>query len=134
MIEGSFEEMLSSVTSNKELMSKISQIVDNKNGEISDTLPDVLALLSKHIDKKDDGEQNNLQSVKSKTDSDDREAISSGILDNGMVKLISSLCKEISKSSKLLLAIKPYLSKGRQDTISTILKLSSLSSVLNLLG
>lgn len=134
MIEGSFEEMLSSVTSNKELMSKISQIVDNKNGEISDTLPDVLALLSKHIDKKDDGEQNNLQSVESKTDSNDREAISSGILDNGMVKLISSLCKEISKSSKLLLAIKPYLSKGRQDTISTILKLSSLSSVLNLLG
>ncbi len=134
MIEGSFEEMLSSVTSNKELMSKISQIVDNKNGEISDTLPDVLALLSKHIDKKDDGEQNNLQSGESKTDSDDREAISSGILDNGMVKLISSLCKEISKSSKLLLAIKPYLSKGRQDTISTILKLSSLSSVLNLLG
>ena len=134
MIEGSFEEMLSSVTSNKELMSKISQIVDNKNGEISDTLPDVLALLSKHIDKKDDGEQNDLQSVGSKTDSDDRETISSGILDNGMVKLISSLCKEISKSSKLLLAIKPYLSKGRQDTISTILKLSSLSSVLNLLG
>lgn len=134
MIEGSFEEMLSSVTSNKELMSKISQIVDNKNGEISDTLPDVLALLSKHIDKKDDGEQNDLQSGESKTDSDDREAISSGILDNGMVKLISSLCKEISKSSKLLLAIKPYLSKGRQDTISTILKLSSLSSVLNLLG
>ena len=54
--------------------------------------------------------------------------------DLNVVKMVGSLSKEISKSTKLLLAIKPYLSQGRQNMIGNILKLSSLSSVLNLLG
>ncbi len=128
MSEKSFEEMLSSVTANPELMGKISQLVEkNKNGEISDTLPDVLSLLSSHI--KND-EKNNEQPVadEEKSEKEDNAA------DVNVIKMVGSLSKEISKSTKLLLAIKPYLNQGRQEMISNILKLSSLSSVLNLLG
>lgn len=128
MSEKSFEEMLSSVTTNPELMGKISQLVEkNKNGEISDTLPDVLSLLSSHMNK-DEASDEEPAFKEDKPESDENVA------DINVVKMVGSLSKEISKSSKLLLAIKPYLSKGRQDMIGNILKLSSLSSVLNLLG
>ena len=120
--------MLSSVTTNPELMGKISQLVEkNKNGEISDTLPDVLSLLSSHMNK-DEASDEEPAFKEDKPESDENVA------DINVVKMVGSLSKEISKSSKLLLAIKPYLSKGRQDMIGNILKLSSLSSVLNLLG
>jgi replicative superfamily II helicase len=127
MSEKSFEEMLSSVTNNPDLMKKISQLVENnKNGEISDTLPDVLSLLSSHIKSTDDEKKPIVDEEKSEKEEDTP--------DLNVVKMVGSLSKEISKSTKLLLAIKPYLSQGRQDMIGNILKLSSLSNVLNLLG
>lgn len=127
MSEKSFEEMLSSVTNNPDLMKKISQLVENnKNGEISDTLPDVLSLLSSHIKGTDDENKPIVDEEKIAKEEDTP--------DLNVVKMVGSLSKEISKSTKLLLAIKPYLSQGRQDMIGNILKLSSLSNVLNLLG
>ena len=127
MSEKSFEEMLSSVTSNPDLMKKISQLVENnKNGEICDTLPDVLSLLSSHM--KNEGDKEKPTSYEEKSENEENPQ------DLNVVKMVGSLSNEISKSTKLLLAIKPYLSQGRQDMIGNILKLSSLSSVLNLLG
>jgi hypothetical protein len=124
MSEKSFEEMLSSVTTNPEIMNKISELVDkNKNGEISDTLPDVLSLLSSYMKNENKSEEQPVNA---------EEKIENG--DLNVIKMVGSLSNEISKSSKLLLAIKPYLSQGRQEMIGNILKLSSLSSVLNLLG
>ena len=120
----SFDEMLNKITSNQELMKKISTIVsNNEGGEITDTLPDILSLIASNEGEKDKGDNNeensdfNIEEAKEKND---------------VTSIISSLGTEISNSSPLLLAIKPYLNKSRQNMIDTLIKLSSLAKVINL--
>lgn len=131
MSNQSFDEMLSNVTNNEELMSKISEIVkNNKSGEISDTLPSVLSLIASNGKNKNEekneeiNEDNNTQANAEKEDNNS--------LNNDFTSLIGSLGKQISSSSQLLLAIKPYLNKNRQGIIDTMVKLSSLANVINL--
>lgn len=118
MNENNFESMFAKITSNPELMSKISEVVkNNKGGEISDTLPGVLSLIEPEINKGDEQ-----QNASSESDS------------QGSLGAIGEISKQISKSTPLLLAIKPYLNKSRQDLVENLVKLSSLASVLNLAG
>lgn len=118
MSENNFESMFAKITSNPELMSKISEVVkNNKSGEISDTLPDVLSLIEPEIGKGDEQQ-------KTSTEGESQ----------GSLGAIGEISKQISKSAPLLLAIKPYLNKSRQDLVENLVKLSSLASVLNLAG
>ncbi|MBQ7907485.1 MAG: hypothetical protein IJ309_05865 [Clostridia bacterium] len=123
MSENNFEQMLSSITSNPDLMGKISEVVkNNKNGEISDTLPDVLSLIKSNLDESS-------KEVKKEPD-----VQSEGINQAASLGAIGEFSKQISKSAPLLLAIKPYLNKSRQGLIENIVRLSSLANVVNLAG
>lgn len=140
MSNQSFDEMLNKITSNEELMSKISQVVkNNKSGEISDTLPAVLSLITSNgQDKKEE-----IEDLTKNTDAKDSEINTEGKLktdnvagesqtSNDFTGLIGSLGKQISTNSQLLMAIKPYLNKNRQGMIDTMVRLSSLANVINL--
>ena len=120
----SFDEMLNKITSNQELMKKISTIVsNNEGGEITDTLPDILSLIASNEGEKD--KSDNTEENSHFDTGDTREK-------NDVTSIISSLGTEISNSSPLLLAIKPDLNKNRQNMIDTLIKLSSLAKVINL--
>ena len=123
MSDTSFESTLSSIASNPELLNKISNVVkNNKSGEISDTLPDVLSILSESMGK---GQGND------DTKDDAVEAQSS---QDATIGIIGEIGTQIKKSTPLLLAIKPYLNKNRQGLVENLVKLSSLASVINLAG
>lgn len=131
MSNQSFDEMLNNITSNEELMSKISEIVkNNKNGEISDTLPSVLSLIASNRQKSKEEKNDEIKEEAEAWVNSEQEKNDS--LNNDFTKLIGSLGKQISSSSQLLLAIKPYLNKNRQNMIDTMVKLSSLANVINL--
>ena len=127
-----FDEMLNKITSDKELMAKISQVVkNNEGGEIKDTLPDVLSLITSSEsteDKKNDDAEKSSEKAEKESSVTDNATKSS----KDLTSLIGSLGNQISNSSQLLLAIKPYLNKNRQEMIDTMVKLSSLAKVINL--
>ncbi|MBQ7353610.1 MAG: hypothetical protein IJW54_06400 [Clostridia bacterium] len=132
MSNQSFDEMLNNITSNEELMSKISEIVkNNKNGEISDTLPSVLSLIASNGQKNKE-EKNDEIREGADTAQTNSEQEKNNSLNNDFTSLIGSLGKQLSSSSQLLLAIKPYLNKNRQSMVDTMVKLSSLANVINL--
>ena len=127
----SFDEMLSKITSNDELMSTISQVVkNNSGGEITDTLPDVLSLIASSGNEKKT--ESKAEAIKDDEENQATQTIKKNVTNNEFTELIGSLGKQISNSSQLLLAIKPYLNKSRQGMIDTMIKLSSLAKVINL--
>lgn len=135
MNENNFEDILSSVMSNEDLMSKISDIVkSNKSGDVTNSLPDVIAALSPVINgnKKDDSENKDEQSFESKIKSESEKSntaetfLKSGI-DSGN---ILSLLANSGRSSKLLLALKPYVSKERKEMIDTIVRVSQIADII----
>ena len=131
-MSNSFDEMLSKITGDKELMAKISQVVKSKDGgEITDTLPDVLSLITSSESKKDSkAEDSQMTSEETGAKAISKESDNKSSTD--FTSLIGSLGSKISNSSQLLMAIKPYLNKNRQDMIDTMVKLSSLAKVINL--
>lgn len=176
MGENGFEELLSSVLNNKELMTKISSITDESEG-LESTLPKIIATLSPVLDNlksagtlegdvkttptdsvidKDDKISESIDGVVLNTDveinesGDDKvvKSTSSDIktdtsstnqsgglgilsfLEKG--KFLSLLSESISKNSKLLTALKPYLRKERTDVIDSILKMAQVANLLKL--
>ena len=120
------ESVLSSITSNKELMEKISKTVKSGQGSQESTLADVISLISPIISDKsqDNQEENddaphNESAIKSISDSKD--------------SFIESFGKSITKNSALLIALKPYLSKERCQMIDGILRISQLTDIIKLI-
>lgn len=170
MSELSFDDLLSSVLSNKELMTKISSIKE-ENDSLEGSLPKIIATLSPILNvgksdtkqesiggKVDNEEKLDAESTKTdaktveidstekmelngdthrvdidnKTESN-KPTMLSGIgdlLDKGGI--ISSLSESVSKNSKLLLALKPYLRKERVDIIDSILKMAQVANLMKL--
>ncbi|MGM9646048.1 MAG: hypothetical protein ACI3XS_05115 [Eubacteriales bacterium] len=135
MNENNFEDILSSVMSNEDLMGKISGIVkSNKSGDVTNSLPDVIAALSPVINgnKKNDSENKDEQSFESNIKSESEKSntaetfLKSGI-DSGN---ILSLLANSGRSSKLLLALKPYVSKERKEMIDTIVRVSQIADII----
>ena len=109
----SIEEILSQVTSNEGLMEKIGSIVkNNKSGEITDTLPDVLDAISPLFNKSDESRRG----------------------EGGEEALKEQDKKQIftSSSSVLLNALKPYLSKERAEMVDTIIKIGQIAQLLRI--
>lgn len=104
MAEQSFEEILSSVIGNEELMSKVSAIAKAHDGNQDEALPEVIEAISSSFGKEE-----------SKKD-----------FDNSKGKKFF----DYSKNSKLLLALRPYLSEKRAHMIDTILKVEQIAEFM----
>ena len=128
MAENSFEDIISKITSNPELLNKISSTVKNGDGDMGSALSSVIEILS---------ENNDLKDVEVKSEKEPVLDTSLGIPPKsedktGIEGVLISFCQIISKNSPLLIALKPYLCKEKCDMIDNIVKLSRLAGIINL--
>ena len=134
MNENNFEDILSSVMSDGDLMNKISGIVkSNKSGDVANSLPDVIAALSPILngDKRENTESTEKSSLEKdkREDSENIENATAEVLKKDSGNILSMLAGG-GRSSKLLLALKPYVSRERRDMIDTIVRVSQIADII----
>lgn len=134
MAEASFEEVLNSITSNPDLLNKISKSVkENEGGDLSNTLEKVISLIQSSENESSDSKASHDNEDKEyKEVGNEAKGDNSNGKNAGLDSLILSLGKSMSKSSPLLLALKPYLSKSRCELIDSLINMSRLASIINL--
>lgn len=146
-------EILSSVASNPDLLDKISSAVKGEGKDMSSALGEVISLISQSQGENNGGAPSGEGETKEKENYEeaslDKEGLNKDGLDlgalgdgalgglfgdksGGIENLIFSLGKGLSSSTALLIALKPFLKKSRQDFIEVIIKLSKLGSIAGL--
>ena len=151
-------EILSSVASNPDLLDKISSAVKGEGKDMSSALGEVISLISQSQGENNSAtasgegeakEKENYEEASLGKDELDKEGLNKEGLDlgalgdgalgglfgdksGGIERLIFSLGKGLSSSTALLIALKPFLKKSRQDFIEVIIKLSKLGSIAGL--
>lgn len=144
-------EILSSVASNPDLLDKISSAVKGEGKDMSSALGEVISLISQSQGENNNatasGEgkaEENYEESRLGKDGLDKDGLDLGALGDGVLgglfgdksggieRLIFSLGKGLSSSTALLIALKPFLKKSRQDFIEVIIKLSKLGSIAGL--
>ena len=135
-MENNIENIISSAIGNPELLEKISSTLKENDGDIGKSLGDVISLLT--------GEGNNNEESEAKKEKEGKENTNDlgQILElfssfgNGLKKgtMIGNVLESLEKSLPLLIALKPFLSRSRCELIDTLLKISKLSSIVNLVG
>ena len=143
MSDNSLEKILADITSNKELMDKISTTVNNGSGDMENTLSSVISLISnssfnnkssntQDINTNGEAEENKEKSYE-KSDTPPQKIIEEEkIFDKNQLSFLGSFANSISKNSDFLLALKPYLNKERKDIIDNVVRISRLASIMNL--
>ena len=124
MAENSLEEMLKKIMDNPDIMSKVSSIAErSKDKGLENTLPEIIEAISPQISKnKDENDE------KTDTSSAKNEKIDASLPTDAF----SKLGEKITKNSKLLIALKPYLSKERGDMIDSIVKIAQIADLMKL--
>ena len=148
-------EILSSVASNPDLLDKISSAVKGEGKDMSSALGEVISLISQsqgennsatasgegESKEKENYEEASLDKEGLVKEGHNKEGLDLGALGDGVLgglfgdksggieRLIFSLGKGLSSSTALLIALKPFLKKSRQDFIEVIIKLSKLGSI-----
>ena len=144
-------EILSSVASNPDLLDKISSAVKGEGKDMSSALGEVISLISQSQGENNSGAasgegeaKENYEEASLDKEGLDKEGLDLGALGDGVLgglfgdksggieRLILSLGKGLSSSTALLIALKPFLKKSRQDFIEVIIKLSKLGSIAGL--
>ena len=125
-MDKNLESVLSSITSNKELMEKISKTVKSGQGSQESTLADVISLISPMISDKGQDNQD-------KDEEESHNEPTSNALGKVKDSFIDSFGKSITKNSALLIALKPYLCKERCQMIDGILRISQLTDIIKLI-
>ena len=128
-MDNNLENILSNVTSNPELMNKISEIVKSKDN--SNAIGDVMSILAPLVTSKEQEKHSNSEEIQTQdTETNQTPIISTN---DKTASLLSSFGESISKNSPLLLALKPYLSKERAQMIDSIVKLSQIAGIMKLI-
>lgn len=130
MAESSFEEILEKISNSPDIIEKISSITKNASSSNPyESLPEIMAAIAPALQDKDGKQdiQNKSQSAE-KTDTPPEKS------DFGELGLpIGKIAEKITKNSKLLLALKPYLNRERSEIIDTVLKLSQVTDLMKLI-
>ncbi len=122
-MDKSLESVLSAITSNKELMGKISDAVKADHGT-DGALADVISLISPLVSESKES---------STTEEEASEPVQPAESQNqAKDTILASLGKSITKNSSLLIALKPYLSKERCQMIDGIIRISQLADIIKL--
>lgn len=131
-METSIDSILSSVMGNEELMSKIRDTVQSKNGDTASSLEDVISLIAPALKSKgSDTDGSNTSTGQGKSNTDKSDAVN--LKEKEISSFLSSFSHTISKNTGLLIALKPYLSKERCQMIDSVVKISRLAEALKLL-
>lgn len=123
MAENSLEEMLERISKNPDLIEKISSIAKGtSSGNPYDSLPEIMSAISPVLQEaKDDGKIEKTYTPPEKSEFGD------------LGLPIAKISEKIAKNSKLLVALKPYLSRERSEIIDTIVKLSQVTDLMKLM-
>lgn len=137
MSENSIESVLSMISSNPDLINKISSAVQAGGDDLSKNLSSVISLISESQNQSNKADEKSTLPAEEKeakidTPADEIENSAEFLLDGKANSFLSTLSKSISKNSSLLIALKPYLSKNRCEIIDTVIKISQLSNIMNL--
>lgn len=127
-----FDEILKKITENEDIMSKISEISKKSDTEATDKLPEVIDVLSPLIRGDNNIINNDEFNEKTDTPPAKTESISASSHGNPYIP-IAKLGEKINKNSKLLLALKPYLSKNRCDVVDSIVKMAQVADLMKLM-
>ncbi len=111
MSEGGFEEILSSVMGNEELMKKISGIANAHSKNTEEALPEVIEAITSSMNV---SQESNAKPEENHEKKHDAKRF------------------DYSKSSKLLLALKPYLSDKRCQMIDSILRVEQIAEFMKI--
>ena len=133
MSENSIESVLSMISSNPELINKISSAVQGGGDDLSKSLSSVISLISES-QKSNDNTSDLSKESSEKLDTPAGKIENADDLSHEIKadSILSTLSRSIAKNSSFLLALKPYLSKNRCEIIDTVVKISQLASVMNL--
>ena len=127
-----FDEILKAITENQDIMSKISEISKKPNGDVADRLPDIINVISPLINSEKKSEQD--IHLSEKTDTPAAKIENSGVNSFGNSSFpIGKIGEKITRNSKLLLALKPYLNKNRCDVVDSIIKMAQVADLMKLM-
>ena len=137
MSDNSIESVLSMISSNPELINKISSAVQAGGDDLSKNLSSVISLISESQHKNAKNEKDaqifsDYNDEKPDTPVGKFEKTDDFLHLGGTDSILFKLSKSITRNAPLLLALKPYLSKSRCDMIDTAVKISQLSSIMNI--
>jgi len=122
MAEGSFEEILEKISKNPDIIEKITAITKDTSKESPyDRLPEIMSAIAPALSN---------EASEEKAEKTDTPPEKSDLADIGLP--IAKLGEKIAKNSKLLLALKPYLSRERGEIIDTVVKLAQVSDLMKL--
>ena len=117
MSEG-FESLLSSVLGNEELMSKISSIAGTHGQNQDEALPEVIEAIASSIPSQGKGNEVDKENVEASV----KESFEPAFKD----------FKASSNSTRLLQALRPYLSEKRAHIIDSILRAEQIAELMRL--
>lgn len=142
MSDNSLEKILAGITSNPELMEKISTTVNSGSGDMEKTLSSVISLISgtQSNTKSIDSESENIAPKKEKYEDFGRNSDTllekndnkENLYDKNQLSFLNTFANSISKNSDFLLALKPYLNKERKEIIDNVVRISKIASIMNL--
>ena len=112
MSEGGFDSLLSSVLGNEELMKRISGIASSHSENTDDALPEVIEAIA--------------SSINTPRTEDERHEPKRDEGSKGAKRF------DHSKSSRLLTALKPYLSDKRAQMIDSILRVEQIAEIIKI--
>ena len=128
-MENNIESILNQVSSNPELMSKISEIASSGGeNKLSDVIALISPLLASSSTNSSEYKAESIATSEAITD-----ASISSEKNNSISALGTSFGKSIAKNKALLIALKPYLSKNRCDMIDSVIKISQIADVIKLI-
>lgn len=143
MSDNSLEKMLGEISSNPELMEKISSAVNNDSGDMEKTLSSVISLISS-ASLRDTSSSPQSKSTYEKVEPYEEKVHSNtdtplekitkeeNSFDKNQLSFLNTFASSISKNSDFLLALKPYLNKERREIIDNVVRMSKLASIVNL--
>ena len=123
MADFNIEDILTKITSNPEIMNKVSQIAkSNKENGLGDALPQVMDAIMPALEEKkeNDTEENSTN-----------DTATASLFTDALQLPVGKICDKINKNSSLLMALKPYLSKERCDLIDSIVKMARVANLLS---
>ena len=122
MADNNFDEILEKIASNPGIIEKISHISENvTNNNAQESLAKIMEAISPVVAPKENdksGEKSDTPPVKSN--------------DTPFSLPIAKLGEKIAKNSKLLIALKPYLSAERCEIIDTVIKIAQVGDLMKL--
>lgn len=122
MAENNFDAILEKIASSPDIIEKISTITKGLSQDSTyDSLPKIMEAIAPALNGKEAEEKSE------KTDTPKGESAK-----NDLYAPLLKLGEKITKNSKLLLALKPYLSQERCEIIDTVVKIAQVGDLMKL--